>query len=279
MVLARNDFPEYGNDLPDYSNPPVVEVVCGVQFESLDGFVAPHLGFRWESLQPDYPFFKEFPPLAAQIEPEHLLAPGQVNIRLHEKPPLARMWYTNDDESRVVQVQRDRFLTNWKKVSDEQPYPRFPDVFGLFSEKFSLFRDFVEGSIGSVKPLQYELSYVNQIPLGDGWSSYAEVGKVLADHEYRTGVRFLPSPEVINWTTAFQLPQGLGRLYIAAVSASRVIDKRPVLQLTLTARGINSPAELESMADWFDVARQWIVRGFTDLTGESMQYSVWGRIK
>jgi hypothetical protein len=31
----------------------------------------------------------------------------------------------------------------------------------------------------------------------------------------------------------------------------------------------------EGMWTWFDLAREWIVRGFTDLTGEEVQKQIW----
>jgi hypothetical protein len=48
-----------------------------------------------------------------------------------------------------------------------------------------------------------------------------------------------------------------------------------VLLLDLTVRGIGRDKSPGGMTDWFDLAREWIVRGFTDLTGEDVQKNIW----
>jgi hypothetical protein len=54
------------------------------------------------------------------------------------------------------------------------------------------------------------------------------------------------------------------------------IDKKtPVLVLNLTARGF---AEC-GLKDWFDMAHERIVRTFADLTGPSIQKTIWKRKK
>jgi hypothetical protein len=47
--------------------------------------------------------------------------------------------------------------------------------------------------------------------------------------------------------------------------------------LDLTVRGIGSHRSFDDMKEWFNIARVWIVRGFTDLTTDEMQTKVWRR--
>ena len=42
-------------DLPDFGNPPVTEVVLGVQFGTLDRLLAPHLGLVWTEFRDQFP--------------------------------------------------------------------------------------------------------------------------------------------------------------------------------------------------------------------------------
>ena len=100
--------------LPEFHNPPVIEVVCGVLFNELDGITAPHLGKLWDKLQPDYTKVREVAPLAPAIEFFEDTPPP--TLRFTDIPPLARTWLMTPTENRLVQVQRDRFLHNWKKV-------------------------------------------------------------------------------------------------------------------------------------------------------------------
>ncbi len=50
----------------------------------------------------------------------------------------------------------------------------------------------------------------------------------------------------------------------------------PLFLVELTVRGIPKDKSVETMWQWFDLAREWIVRGFTDLTGQEM-HSRWER--
>jgi hypothetical protein len=58
--------------------------------------------------------------------------------------------------------------------------------------------------------------------------------------------------------------------------AIRNEDGVEILQLTLTARGKPDGSDLESVLNWLDVGRQWVVRGFTDFTSEQM-HTLWER--
>jgi uncharacterized protein (TIGR04255 family) len=49
--------------LPSFGKPPVIEVVCGVQFEPVEGLLAPHLGSFWDQIRSEFPRCREVPPL------------------------------------------------------------------------------------------------------------------------------------------------------------------------------------------------------------------------
>ena len=264
-------------DLPDYESPPVIEVVCGVLFKTIDKLYAPHLGLLWEKYKKEYPVCRELPPLAPVIE--HFKERSHVDLQFDDIPPLPRIWYVHEKDDGIIQVQRDRFLFNWKKVRSEDEYPRYPKVIKLFKDHLYQFESFVsENDLGNLEPLQYEMTYINHIPQGEGWTELNEIGKVFPDFSLRSGEkRFLPEPERINWRTSFVLPDNSGRLH-AKIQLARLIDSGlPVLLLDLTARGIGKDRSFQGMTDWFDLAREWIVRGFTDLTGEDVQRRIWRR--
>lgn len=98
---------------PDYDNPPLTEVVCGILFQNLESFLTPHVGLLWEKFKLDYPYCQEVAPLAPAIEQfgESL----DVEFDLIDIPPLPRVWFLNENGSEIIQIQRDRFLHNWKK--------------------------------------------------------------------------------------------------------------------------------------------------------------------
>lgn len=75
-----------------------------------------------------------------------------------------------------------------------------------------------------------------------------------------------------------QSGQFLGRLTVSAQPAVRRSDKKPLIALTLTSRGRPIGAGISGVLTFFDLGREWIVRGFTDLTADEM-HRMWGRIR
>ena len=57
-----------------------------------------------------------------------------------------------------------------------------------------------------------------------------------------------------------------GHLIVNLKQATRTEDKVPLLVLELKTRAIGESASKEAIREWFDLAHEWIVRGFTDLT-------------
>jgi len=270
-----------GPDLPEYENPPVIEVVCGVLFQPLGGLSGPYLGLLWERFREDYPMVQEMPILAPIVERFDVSPPAEAQFSQVTAWP--RTWFIQKDETGLIQVQRDRFLYNWRKISEKHPYPRYHNVIGKFREHFSQFCDFLaEHDLGAIQPLQYEMTYINHIPEGEGWNTLADIGEVFPDLRWRSNsVRVFPSPESILWRAAFVLPNQQGRLHASIVNAQWEKDGRNIniLILELTARGIGRNPSQEEMYAWFDLARESIVRTFTDLTSEIIQHAIWRRTR
>ena len=266
-------------ELPEFENPPVVEVVCGVLFQELASLLAPHLGLLWEKFKRDYPTCQEVPPLASIVE--RFDEAAQVQIEFTDKPPLPRIWLIHRNQNGIIQVQRDRFLHNWKKVPPDDEYPRYRAVIQMFRDRLATFEAFLtETGLGTIEPKQYELTYVNQIPAGQAWTTLDDLGKVFPDFAWRPSQqRFLPSPEIVNWRTSFVLPERSGRLHATIRTGKRAEDGTRILGLELTARGMPAEASREAMWRWFDLAHEWVVRGFADLTGNEMHDSVWRRTR
>lgn len=263
--------------LPDYGKPPVIEVVCGISFKSLERLLAPYFGLLWEKFKPDYSNCQEVAPLFLQVEGFGPAA--QPEAQLLEVPPLPRIWFIDEKGNKLIQIQRDRFLHNWKKVEPTDEYPRYPTVSKTFRERLAEFQAFLtENGLGVIEPVQYELTYINHIPKGDGWETLRDIGSVFPDFSLDIRrERFIPEPEAINLKTTFQLPAQSGRLHVSIRSANRLSDGRPLLLLELTVRGIGKDRSFDAMWPWFDTARKWIVQSFADLTSDRLQRDFWRR--
>ena len=253
-------------------------MVCGILFKPIERLLAPYLGLLWEKYKPEYPECREVAPLTPVKEA--FGSRDEVQIQFSDIPPLSRVWFMHVEGNGIIQVQRDRFLHNWKKARPDDEYPRYHSVIDMFRDRLSSFESFLEeNKLGVVEPIQYEMTYVNHIPQGDGWTTMNEIGAVFPDFAFREEQRFLPEPEGINWRTTFVLPDHAGRLYVTIRRVVRRDSELPMLLLELTVRGIGEDKSRQGMREWFDLARQWIVCGFADLTGQEVQKSVWKRIK
>ncbi len=109
---------------PEYDNPPVTEVVIGVQFKALQAFTAVHPGIYWQKVRNSYPKVNIQPPLSPVLELFGDEKP-KMEAQLSPIPPLPRCWFLDDSQNRLVQIQPDRFLHNWKKVTGQEEYPRY----------------------------------------------------------------------------------------------------------------------------------------------------------
>ncbi len=266
--------------LPEYRKPPVIEVVCGIQFDPLKSLTSVSFGLFWDRMREEFPNHTDAPPLSPVFEP-----PGQDDSRqpkrveLLELPPLRRVLLASESQDWLLQVQQDRFLQNWRRTDGPEGYPRYTTILPKFMKSFGEFSSFcADTGSGAIQVNQLELTYINHIPAGDGWMSLAELDKVFRVFPQREGRKFLPAPQSLMWKTSFELPDRQGRLHVAIRHALRLSDKHPVLLCELTARGRPLQTNTLSIEKWFGVGHEWIVEGFADLATEEIQEKVWGRL-
>ena len=266
------------NDLPEYKTPPVSEVVCGILFKNLEALRVPYFGLFWQQCRDEFPTCQEVAPLMPIIE--QFGTDRESAIQLNDLP-LPRVWLINQADTAILQIQRDRFLHNWKKAKPTDKYVRYPTVIGMFRRHLEAFETFLsEYNLGKIEPLQYEITYVNHIPVGEGWSEVSDLGKIFRDHQWNGKEnRFLPGIEHLNLGKTFALPSGRDRLHVSIRDGRRKEDAKPTLLFELTVRGFPGDGSRDALWEWFGVGREWIVRGFTDLTTESVQKNIWGRTR
>ena len=259
------------DSLPSYKNPPVNEVVCGVRFRTPEKLRIPHIGILWEKFRLDYPIIQHAPPITA--------AKSQIPVDNATGLPLPRIWFINKSDDQLIQFQLDQFYFNWRRRENE--YPRYPHVIENFENLWATILDFFnEFDLGELKPIEYQLSYINHIPRGQGWNTIDDLSTIFSDFVWRPKKgRFLPNPENVSWHTKFKLPEEKGFLNINLKQAIRFQDRVPLLVLTLTARGLSESTNKNSIREWFDVAHEWIVRGFADLIRLEVQREYWEKIE
>lgn len=265
--------------LPEYEQPPVIEVVIGAQFAPISGFLPTHLGLFWQEIRYEYPAVEVAAPLAPVMERRDFRSAAEMSqVEVAAVPPLPRMFFIDETNTWLLQLQPDRFLQNWRRSSVDRQYPRFPAVRQRFlSNWVRLFEFCGRQKLATPEVNQLEVTYINHIEAGEGWQPAAGVSEVFRDFRWDSSDRFLPVPEAIAWKASFALPEEQGRLHVSVRQAVRRTDDAPVLLCELTAHGMPSNHQSESIAAWIDLAREWIVRGFTDITTDLVQQKHWKR--
>ena len=243
----------------------------GVQFRALE-LSAPYFGLFWETVRSTYPDCSENPPIQPQVEV--LTRPGvlrDLKVGLSQVPPLPRVFFVGEPGNWLIQLQRDRFLHNWRSLSVDDEYPRYPAVRERFFEQWANFRRFVSDheGLGDININQLEITYLNHIA---PWTDDSDLGEVFPDFQWRKGDRLLGKPESCNISCSFTSNDKRARLR-AAIRPGIHKEKGKILLFDLTVRGAPEDDDLEN---WFDQGRRWIVTAFADLTSEAW-HKKWGR--
>ncbi len=261
--------------LPKFDNPPLVEVALGIEFEPLERWGIPHFGLFWGQIKNKYPHCLIKPPLASQLE---VFGEAERQFTMtFGAPPEVRGWFINRQQTWLIQLQRERFVVNWRKIPVDGDYPRFQKFLARFEEEWDQFRNFVrDNDLGNLKPLQCELNYFNHIELPDGWRETELLKDYLPCWTGKTSGDFLPVPEVVAINTSYTLPDDQGRLHISMQPVFRHTDAKEVIQLTVTARVLIADDDHVAMQKAIQIAHEWGVNGFTDFTSSQM-HSQWGR--
>ena len=129
--------------LPSYGKPPVVEVAMSVQFRGLPRLNSAYLGLLWDRYRKTYPKAEHHPPIAAVNEGFESPTASTPGIIVEPTFPVPRCWFVNETGTRLIQVQQDRFILNWRKLDTEEKYPRYSEIRENFEEEWARFEEFV----------------------------------------------------------------------------------------------------------------------------------------
>ncbi|MBI1827538.1 MAG: TIGR04255 family protein [Planctomycetes bacterium] len=276
--------------LPTFKSPPVIETVLGVQFDPIPDFTNAHLGAFWKWLRTYSPAASERwikPVDAPTIEPsferfenDRSWFPFELMMKVASNPPL-RLQARKESGDAMIQIQNTRLHYNWiGTVVEPVKYPRYSNVRPAFDRMYEAFCDFLkEEGLSSPKENQWEVTYVNEIPIGTVWNAPEDCARLfpslLGSGENLRGLTL----EGLAASWRFEIPVRMGRLH-ADLRHTKATGSEPkeALRLTLTARGaIGSKGEgEETLTNGLDLGRTTIVRTFTNMTSEDA-HKAWGR--
>lgn len=283
-ALATNPTGHTRPPLPNFESPPVAEVALSLQFDALNNLRTPHIGFLWSRYRSKFPQVEEHPPLPNVVEWFGLPSAGVPNaqVELLNVPPLARCWFVSSSGRELVQVQQDHFVFNWRKIQESDDYPRYEHIRDGFRENLAVFEDLLKKeAIGDLVPNQCEVTYVNYLISGEGWEHPGELDKLVTVWQNQYSDPFLKEPEDVRIAMRYLIhdesAEPVGRLHVTVEPRYSIIHKRPVIMITMTARGRPLGTGLEGVISFFDLGRKWIVSGFTSVTTQRM-HEIWRRL-
>jgi uncharacterized protein (TIGR04255 family) len=268
--------------LPSFREPPVVEVILAVSFEPIPGFDNLQILRFWESqLQADFPKVEQQAPYIPPVERfgQRPLIP-EIKLELLGTPPMPRYWFINEADSQLIQLQSNWLAHNWRKREQDPQYNRYDSIREPFAQNFRLLARYVEErGLGSIKPIQCEVTYINQITVGEGWSEHGDLASIVDIWCDAGGNGFLPKPEQAQFQVSYVIPgeEGpQGRLHASMQPAYTVQEEQPIYVLNMTVRGYPLGDNLEGVLGFFDIGHEWVVRGFASITSDVM-HGLWGR--
>ena len=258
------------------------EVALGVQFEDPLPLLVVHYGPLWESFRDRYPELQEQPPLNRVVETfgeEQRPTPqDMINAAVFPQASV-RLWFGDSHGGGLVQVQADRFVFNWRKPDLEADYPRFEWVLERFEEEYGRFMNFLAANgITPPKADLCDVTYVNHIPAGEGWDSYADL------HALFPGLRVprLSAGDAVVEEADIRLSYRMtgtdgqaGRLHFRVYPAVRNADQTPLYVVNLVARRRPAVDPAAGVRDALLDGHDWAVLGFRDVTSPEM-HAVWG---
>jgi len=264
----------------NFISPPIGEVAYSVQFEPLGQFHLGFIGLLWgERYRQDYPSIEHDEMLSHEIERFGAKNLNRLfpRFELLDSIPVPRIKMINPDSDRFIQIQKDRFVFNWRKAPGKDTvYPRYHTLKSMFSSELEKFESFVSANqLGFLKFNQIEITNVNYIPAET--YSFSEVFNGL------TCGTSLPCSDLKEETFAYQIRhviysehKPIGRLYTNITKENKVSDGSEVFVLRLTARAHPVAQDRASAMDTLDALRAHINLSFDSFTSEKM-HNLWGK--
>jgi uncharacterized protein (TIGR04255 family) len=262
--------------LPEFSNPPLNEVVVGVQFLTPRGYQQIRAYEVWQLYRDQFPTVEEQPPLAPTFETFGLPSGPQFSVSMKTGAQHDRFWFLSPNKDELIQFQDDRLLHNWRKVGDmSNEYPRFERMVVRFENELRALDRYVATlAPQTLNITQCEISYINHVYI-DAPEQRLDVSDVFRFAQF-AGEK--PEGFSANFVRTISDASGalIGRLHCEVQTATNNMNGQRLLVLTITARGAPSQPTISSALDFLKVGRAMVVNNFADLTTD-LAHDIWGR--
>lgn len=260
--------------LPDFSNPPLDEVVLGVQFEPIPGYSSVHGHGIWNLFREKYPAVQEKPVLDPKFETfGGFSTQGNVELKFGAPSPGCRFWFISADQGHLLQFQPNRFLINWRKRPNSETYPRFESIAEEFRANLLALSQHVRDRFDhEISINQVEVTYINVIPVQDFceagnwfsiWNSKSIQAEILAT----------------NFSEVHHDEENkpFARLFHEIQCGQTVDGKQKSYRMSLEFRGKPSGKDVPSAMQFLRVGREKIVLRFDEITTEQA-HTLWRKL-
>lgn len=264
-LLSMNDAPK-----PEFNRPPVNEVALAAQFDPLSGgaYALAQVAEMLKAVDPGYESVVERPP-QPPLPPRD--APRGISLQLLDAPEPPLFWLLDESSHHLIQIQRDRLVVNWRKLTPDEPYPSFESILPRWKQAWAVLEEAVaRGDLGQLTPNACELTYFNAI------EPSPKIGQLVAPWSGEHSDGFLPEPTEVRLAAQYPLPDDGGYLTIELTPAIRQDTGAAASLLRVGARGWPASPDHDSVLRFFEIAHDWIVRGFTSFTTPTM-HELWER--
>ena len=257
-------------DLPDFAEPPLNEVVLGVQFAPAQGYSQIRAGEVWSLYKDRFPQVEEHPPLPPTFETFGRVQAAQFGFGIVTGATHDRFWFLTPSKEELIQFQQDRLMHNWRKVGDEtNPYPRFEAMIRDFEQELGGLEDyFTTLAPQTILINQCEVTYVNHIP-------FDEPGRWLRFIKFETSP--IDDFAMTFRRTLHREREPVGRLTCETAVVIAAGNKL-MLRLALTARSAPARPDMHAALELLRENRKIVVDAFTEFTTEAA-HQVWKRIQ
>jgi len=189
-----------------------------------------------------------------------------------------RCWFINEASNRLLQVQNTRFYQNWRKAESSPKYYHYAELKPHLEREWNRFRNFVQKhELGKITVLGSEVSYVNHLERGTGWTNFSDLQAVFPTVGSFEGHVFLKKPDTVSFRSTHVMAANEGRLQLEVQPVVRQTDGKEILQFSVTGSCRPSGQADSDLNASLDLCREWVVEGFDDFTSESM-HKLWGEI-
>jgi uncharacterized protein (TIGR04255 family) len=247
-----------------FNQAPVVEVSFGVRYPPLQQLQSAHFGLFWASIITEFDATSDQPPIVES--PQKAVSEEVIFAR--------RVWLVHRQKNLLIQLQRDRFHLNWRKLGEGVDYPGFETLVPQFERYVNSWFGFLEKhAIGFPEAMNGMLTYVNQVPV----DSLASGGRVFTGlNESMSMLPVFEKLEGLSWAATFTDPCGRISADVKTFRNKSEASKR-MLQLELKADSASDLKDSRALFEWIRVAHKSLVESFTSLTTGHAQKELWDR--